>query len=827
MAEPESTVLTVDLVDEMRQSYIDYSMSVIVSRALPDARDGLKPVHRRILYAMAEAGRTPDKPFRKSSATVGDVLGKYHPHSDAAVYDAMVRMAQDFSMRYPLVEGHGNMGSVDGDPPAAMRYTEARLSRLAMELLRDIDKDTVDFEPNFDGEHKEPRVLPARFPNLLANGSDGIAVGMATKIPPHNLRELVRATVALIDDPTITVSQLMEHIPGPDFPTGAQIVGRDGIRQAYETGRGTLLMRAKAEIEEVKGGRYRIVVHELPYQVNKARLIERIAELARDKKLEGVTDLRDESDRTGLRVVIELARTANPNVVLNRLYRDTQMQQTFGVIMLAIVDNRPRLLDLKSALSVYLDHQKEVITRRSRFELAKAEERAHILEGLQKALDQIDAVIALIRRSRTVDEARAGLVGEFGLTEKQAQAILEMRLQRLTGLEREKIEEEYAELRKRIEHLRAVLASEQMVLRVIREELLEIGERFGDPRRTEIVAAGDGDFDPEDLIDDQPVVIPLTHAGYVKRVPLHTYRTQLRGGRGVSGITTREEDFVEQIFVASTHQTLLLFTDRGRVFQLRVWEVPEGTRQARGTAIVNLVQVEAGEKVTAVLAVRDFADGQFLTMATLRGRVKKTPLAEFRSVRRSGLVAISLAEGDELIGVRLTRGDQDLILATRRGQAVCFAESDIRPMGRQAQGVIGIRLRPGDFVVGMEVADPEADLLCVTTKGFGKRTPVADYPRHGRGGLGVIAIRTTQKTGELAAVRAVRPGNEVMITTAQGIVIRQAVDPIARLGRTAQGVTLIRLEPGDEVASVARIIREDEEETIVAEAEPEDGRPTR
>ncbi|MBX6722173.1 MAG: DNA gyrase subunit A, partial [Dactylosporangium sp.] len=711
-----------------------------------------------------ESGRTPDKPFRKSSATVGDVLGKYHPHSDAAVYDAMVRMAQDFSMRYMLVEGHGNMGSIDGDPPAAMRYSESRLSRLAMELLRDIDKETVDFEPNFDGEHREPTVLPARFPNLLANGSDGIAVGMATKIPPHNLRELINATIALIDSPGISVAELMEHVPGPDFPTGAQIVGTEGIRAAYETGRGSLLMRAKAEIEESKGGRFRIVVHEIPYQVNKARLIERIAELVREKRLEGITDLRDESDRSGLRIVIELARTANPNVILNRLYNDTQLQQTFGVILLAIVNNRPRLLNLKDALSVYLDHQKEVIVRRSRFELEKAQARAHILEGLRIALDNIDAVIALIRASQTAEEARTGLMENFDLTEKQAQAILDMRLQRLTGLEREKIEEEYAELLKEIEYLRAILASEQMVLKVVRQEISEIRDRFGDDRRTEIVPA-EGEFNPEDLIDDTPVVIPLTHAGYIKRVPLDTYRTQLRGGRGVSGITTRDEDFVEQMFVTSAHQTLLCFTDRGRVFQLKVWEVPEASRVARGTPIVNLIQVEQGEKVTTVLPVREFDESHFLTMATRSGKVKRTPLAEYRNVRKSGLIALGLAEGDELIGVRMTRGDDNILLATRRGQAICFAESDIRPMGRQAHGVIGIRMKADDEVVGMEIADPTADLLTVTRRGYGKRTPVRDYKIQGRGGMGIIAMRTTSKTGPLAAVRTVWPGNEVMLTT--------------------------------------------------------------
>ncbi|MBX5476952.1 MAG: DNA gyrase subunit A, partial [Clostridia bacterium] len=713
--------------------------------------------------------------------------------------------------------------------------TEARLSRLAMELLRDIDKETVDFEPNFDGEHMEPRVLPARFPNLLANGSDGIAVGMATKIPPHNLRELIDATIALIDNPDITIEKLMEHVPGPDFPTGALVVGREGIRQAYETGRGSLTLRARAFIEEGKGGKFRIVVTELPYQVNKSKLIERIAELVREKRLEGITDLRDESDRTGLRVVIELGRNANPNVLLNRLYKETQLQQSFGVIMLAIVGQRPRLLNLKEALQVYVDHQKEVIVRRSRFELDRAQARAHILQGLRIALDHIDAVIAIIRSSRTVDEAKQRLMRLDGvderlleradapregdgqvLSEKQAQAILDMRLQRLTGLEREKIEAEYEELLKEIEYLNAVLSSETMVLKVVKQELREIADRFGDARRTQIVAAED-EFEPEDLIDDAPMVILLTHAGYIKRAPLDAYRTQLRGGRGVTGITTRDEDFVEQIFVASTHQTLLFFTNRGRVFQLRVFEVPEASRTARGTAIVNLIQVDQGEKITTVLPVREFDPDRFLVMATRGGKVKKTSLGEFANVRRSGLIAISLAEGDELIGVRLTTGDDHILLATRGGQAICFPETDIRPMGRAASGVIGIRLAQDDVVIGMEIADPSADLLTVTSRGYGKRTPMTDYRIQGRGGSGIIAMRTTSKTGPLAAIRAVSPGNEVMLTTAQGIVIRQPVDGIPRHGRSTQGVMLIRLEPGDEFVSLARIIREDEQRSMLEE----------
>ncbi len=838
----------------MRQSYIDYAMSVIVSRALPDVRDGLKPVQRRILYTMGENGNTPDKPYKKSVRTVGDVLGRYHPHGDTAVYDALVRLAQDFSMRAPLVDGHGNFGSVDGDPPAAMRYTEARLARIAMEMLADLEKDTVDFQPNFDGEYQEPVVLPARFPNLLVNGSAGIAVGMATNIPPHNLGEVIDGVVAMIDNPRIETRDLMKHIKGPDFPTGGLILGREGIVKAYETGRGILTVRARAEIEEGKQGRQRIVVTELPYEVNKARLIERIAELVREKKIEGISDLRDETDRTGMRVVIELARGANANVVLNRLYKNTQMQTGFGIIMLALVGGQPRVLTLRQMLNYYIQHQKEVVTRRTRHDLAKAEERAHILEGLLIALDNIDEVITLIRASQTVDEARTGLMTRFGLSERQAQAILDMRLQRLTGLEREKIEAEYAELQKTIEYLRAVLASESLLMTVIKKELADIRNRYADARRTQIAAAV-GEFADEDLIAEEDMVITLTHRGYIKRLPLDTYRSQQRGGRGIQATATKQEDFVEEIFVASTHHWVYCFTNRGRVYRLKVHELPEAGRTARGTAIVNLIPVAEGEKVTAVIPIRNLAaagaeeaeaedggeeaadaGGPYLFMCTRRGTVKKTPLAGFANVRKSGLIALSLEEGDELIGVRLTDGRNHVVLATRNGIAIRFPEEDVRSMGRGAAGVRGISLEPGDAVVGMAVfpgdgGDAGLDLLVATEKGYGKRTPIREYRLQGRGGKGIITLRVTAKNGPVVAARAVRDGDEIMLISANGVAIRQPVEGISRVGRDAQepgpkdlplaqarreredeGFILMRLEPGDTLVALARVEgREDDE----------------
>ncbi|MBX5464217.1 MAG: DNA gyrase subunit A [Clostridia bacterium] len=802
-------VVPVDLTEQMKQSYIDYAMSVIVNRALPDVRDGLKPVHRRILYAMREAGNTPDKPYKKSARTVGEVLGKFHPHGDVAVYDALVRMAQDFSMRYPLIDGHGNFGSVDGDPPAAMRYTEARLAPIAMELLRDLEKETVDFVPNFDGDEKEPVVLPARFPNLLVNGSSGIAVGMATNIPPHNLREVVDALLLLIEDRSVDLAALMRRLPGPDFPTGALIVGRQGIRQAYETGRGIITLRARAHIETGKGDRQRIVVEELPYEVNKAKLIEQIAEEVRERRIEGISDLRDETDRSGMRIVIELQRGANANVVLNKLYKATALQQNFGIILLALVDQQPRVLNLKEMLELYLDHQEEVVRRRSRFELERAEERAHILEGLRIALDQIDAIIALIRASETVEEARQGLMERFGLSEKQAQAILDMRLQRLTGLEREKIEEEYRGLLERIAELRAILADESRLLAVIRQELVEIRDKYGDARRTQIVA-GEAAFDEEDLIADEECVITVTHFGYVKRQPLDTYRSQHRGGRGVAGTAVRNEDFVEHLFVTRTHHWVLFFTNRGRVYPLKAHEIPEAGRSARGTAAVNLVPLESGESITAVVTVPDFeGEEDFLVMATQRGVVKRTALREFASGRRAGLVALGLDEGDELIAVAPAREPAELLLASREGMAIRFRLEEVRPMGRTARGVTGIRLGEGDRLIAMAVVDPGADLLVVTENGFGKRTPVEQFRLQGRGGMGVQAIRATRRNGPVAGALTVREEDEVMAISSQGVLIRYPVRDVPRLGRLTQGVSLMRLGEGDALVAVARIEAED------------------
>lgn len=807
----DGKLLTVNVADEMQQSYLDYAMSVIVSRALPDVRDGLKPVHRRILYAMREAGNTPDRPFKKSARTVGDVLGKYHPHGDSAVYDALVRLAQDFSMRHPLIQGHGNFGSIDGDPPAAMRYTEARLSPLAMEMLRDLDKETVDFVPNFDGEYEEPAVLPSRFPNLLVNGAAGIAVGMATNIPPHNLGEVIDGVNYLIDHPGATSEDLMKIIHGPDFPTGGLIVGREGIREAYKTGRSIITMRARARIEEMKNGKTRILVTEIPYQVNKAKLIERIAELVRDKKIEGITDLRDETDRTGMRVVIELSRGTNPNVILNKLYKMTPLQQNFGIIMLALADNKPKILTLRQVLEHYLDHQKEVIVRRSRYELRKAEERAHILEGYRIALDNIDEVIALIRGSQTTAEAKEGLMERFKLSEVQAQAILDMRLQRLTGLEREKIEAEYEELLKTIEYLKAVLQSERMVLNIIKQELTEIRDKFADERRTQIVA-GEADFEIEDLIAEEDIVVTLTHQGYIKRLPLSTYRSQRRGGRGISGLNTRDDDFVEQLFITTTHYWILFFTNRGRVYRIKAHEIPEAGRAARGTAAINLIEIEPEEKITTVMPIRHFDDEHFLTMVTRNGIVKRTRLSEYDTNRRGGLIAVALEEDDELIGVRLTDGNSDIILGSRRGMAIRFAESDVREMGRTARGVIGIRLDPGDEVVGMDVVDPKGDVLVVTEKGLGKRTAVEEYRPQGRGGKGLKSANLTERTGPVVGLRMVKEGGDVILISAQGVVIRQPVDEISRLGRLTQGVHLMRLDEGDKCVAVARVPSRDEEE---------------
>ncbi|MGE5553838.1 MAG: DNA gyrase subunit A [Betaproteobacteria bacterium] len=805
----EGKVLPVQVEEEMKRSYLDYAMSVIVERALPDVRDGLKPVQRRILYGMSELNLDPDKPHKKSARIVGEVMGKYHPHGDAAIYDAMVRMAQDFSYRYLLVDGHGNFGSVDGDPPAAMRYTEARLSKIAMEMLRDLDKDTVDFVPNFDETLEQPAVLPSRFPNLLVNGAAGIAVGMATNIPPHNLGEVIDGLVALIDNPEATVKDLMRHVKGPDFPTGGLILGRDGVKEAYETGRGTIRVRARSAIETTSAGKARIVVTELPYMVNKASLIEDVAALVREKKIDGISDLRDESDRTGMRIVIELRRDANPHVVLNQLHKHTQMQSSFGVIMLALVNGRPQIMNLKEVLREYLEFQRQVITRRTRFELAKAEERAHILEGLRIALQHLDEVIQTIRQAKDDEAAKQGLMSKFGLSEKQAVAILDMRLRRLTALEREKIEEEYQELQKRISYLKELLADPHKIDGVIREESLQIKEKYADPRRTQIGAAAK-DIDVEDLIAEESIVVTLSNHGYIKRMPADTYRAQNRGGRGITGATTKEEDFVENLFITTTHTHVLFFTNRGKVYHLRGHQIPEASRQARGTAIVNLLQVSRGEQITAVIPVKEFDPDKYLFMATRRGTVKKTPLAEFDNIRAGGLIALTLEEGDELVGVRLTSGREEILMVTRGGLSIRFSEEEVRPMGRTAHGVKGISLVKDDVVEGMDVVRPNADVLVVTENGYGKRTPIAEYREQSRGGKGIKTLRVTEKNGPIVGVRMVRADYDLMLTTAAGIIIRVPVQSISIMGRDTQGVRIIRLDEGDRVVAVAQLASRDD-----------------
>ncbi|HHW71782.1 MAG TPA: DNA gyrase subunit A [Firmicutes bacterium] len=793
-------ILPVKITDEMKTSYINYAMSVIVERALPDVRDGLKPVQRRILYGMLELGNRPDRPHKKSARIVGEVMGKYHPHGDSAIYDSMVRMAQPFNHRYMLVDGHGNFGSVDGDPPAAMRYTEARLSSLAMEMLRDIDRDTVDFYPNFDETLEQPVVLPSRFPNLLVNGASGIAVGMATNIPPHNLGEVIDGLIALIDDPEIDVKGLMKYIKGPDFPTGAIIQGRDGIKEAYMTGRGRIRVRGKAQIEQLSGGKTRILITELPYQVNKARLIEKIAELVREKKIDGITDLRDESDKSGMRIVIELRRDAAPHVVLNRLYKHSQLEDSFGVIMLALVNNEPKIMDLKEVLSHYLEHQKEVVIRRTRFDLRKAEERAHILEGLRIALNNIDEIIAIIRAA--YDDAKERLMQRFGLSERQAVAILDMQLRRLSGLEREKIEQEYAELLKTIERLKAILGDINLVHQIIKDELLEIKEKYGDARRTKI-GVPVGDLEDVDLIAEEDIVVTLTHHGYIKRLPVDTYRAQRRGGRGVSALSVKTDDFVEMLFVASTHSYVLFFTDKGRVYRLRGHEIPEASRNARGFAVVNLISFEPGERIKATIPIAEYSEDQYLVMATRSGIVKKTALKEFDTNRSGGLICITLAEDDQLVGIQLTDGSSELVLVTKNGQAIRFAEEQIRPMGRTAQGVTGIKLEEHDEVVALAVANDEADLLVVTEKGYGKRTPISDYPLQNRAGKGVITLKRNERTGPVVASHVVREGSEVMILSIEGIMIRIKVADISRQGRNTQGVVLMRLDEKDRVVDVA------------------------
>ncbi|AIQ61757.1 DNA gyrase subunit A [Paenibacillus stellifer] len=798
-----------DIGTEMRESFMDYAMSIIVSRALPDVRDGLKPVHRRILYAMSELGMSPDKPYKKSARIVGEVIGKYHPHGDSAVYETMVRMAQDFSMRYMLVDGHGNFGSIDGDMAAAMRYTEARLSKIAMEMLRDLNKETVDFNPNYDGEEQEPDVLPARFPNLLVNGVGGIAVGMATNIPPHNLGEVVDGVQAMIKNPDITPMELMEYIKGPDFPTGGFILGREGIRQAYRTGRGSVTMRAKATIED-NNGKARIVVNELPYQVNKARLVEKIAELVREKRVDGITDLRDESDRNGMRVVVEVRRDVNPNVVLNNLYKHTAMQSTFGINMLAIVDKEPKILNLRDVLYHYLQHQIIVIRRRTEYDLKKAEARAHILEGLRIALDNLDEVIALIRASRTVDIAREGLISTFDLSVEQAQAILDMRMQRLTGLERDKIENEYNELLAKIAEYKAILADETLVLEIISNELQEIRERFGDDRRTEITIGEESILD-EDLIPREEVVITVTHTGYIKRLPVTTYRSQKRGGRGVIGMDTKEQDFVEHLFVSNSHNYLMFFTDKGKVYRIKAYEIPELGRAARGTPIINLIQIEQGEKISAVIQIEETDSDKYLFFATREGIVKKTPLEDYNNIRKGGLIAINLREEDELIDVKLTDGKQKLILGTADGMSITFSEEDVRSMGRSATGVKGITLDDKDHVIGMDCIDKELDVLIVTANGYGKRTPASDYRLQTRGGKGIKTINLTEKNGRVVSLKVVKQEEDLMIITTGGTLIRMSMDGISTMGRYAQGVKLINTRDDDSVSTVCRTDKSEEE----------------
>ena len=807
MDKQEEKIIERDIEAEMRTAYVDYAMSVIVSRALPDVRDGLKPVHRRILYSMYEDGITSDKPYRKCANTVGSVLGRYHPHGDSSVYDAMVRLAQDFSQRYTMIDGHGNFGSIDGDGAAAMRYTEARMEKIAEEMLVDIEKNTVDFMPNYDDRLQEPVVLPAKVPALLINGSSGIAVGMATNIPPHNLTEIVDGAIKVIDEDDVTNEDLMQVIKGPDFPTEGIILGREGIKEAYTTGRGKITVRAEAEIEEMANNKRRIVVSALPYQVNKAKLIENIAMLARDKRIEGISDIRDESDREHkVRMVIELKRDANAQVVLNQLYKNTQMQVTFGAIMLALVNGEPKILTLKDCLVEYIDHRKSVVLRRTKFDLDKAEARAHILEGLLIAIDNIDEVIQIIRNS--YDDAKERLMERFKLTDIQAQAILDMQLKRLSGLQREKLEEEYAELMKLIEHLKAILASEKLVYDIIKEELLEMKKKFGDERKTKIVAA-EGEIELDDLIKEEQVVIALTRFGYIKRAPIDTFKSQRRGGKGITGISTREDDFVKEIFTASSHDTLLFFTNKGKLYRLRGYEVPEAGRTAKGTAIVNLLSLDADEKVSAIMPIQNFEEGKYLLFATKNGLIKKTALKEYDSSRKTGLQAITLKEGDELISVRLTDGEDNIVLVTRKGMCITFDEKDVRSCGRVSQGVIGMRVDSDDYVIGMEsiLQGGKATLLAITENGFGKRTELDEYRVQIRGGKGVITYKITPKTGELVGIKIVNDNDDIMMITDTGTIIRLNVKEISVLGRSTQGVTLMRTNEG-KVVSLEKIAEE-------------------
>ncbi|MBC1544339.1 DNA gyrase subunit A [Listeria cossartiae] len=812
MAEtPNQRITEINLNKEMRTSFLDYAMSVIVARALPDVRDGLKPVHRRILYAMNDLGMTSDKAYKKSARIVGEVIGKYHPHGDTAVYFTMVRMAQDFSYRNMLVDGHGNFGSVDGDMAAAMRYTEARMSKISMELLRDINKDTIDYADNYDGSEREPVILPARFPNLLVNGSSGIAVGMATNIPTHHLGEVIDGVLALSRDPEITIRDLMEYIPGPDFPTAGMIMGRSGIRRAYESGRGSITVRGRVDIEEKKNGKETIVITEIPYQVNKARLVERIAELAREKKIDGITSLNDESDRSGMRIVIEVRRDISASVIVNNLFKMTALQTTFGINMLALVDNHPKVLNLKEILYYYLEHQKVVIRRRTEFELRKAEARAHILEGLRIALDNIDAIIKLIRGSKTSDVAKEGLMTQFNLSDKQAQAILDMRLQRLTGLEREKIEEEYQNLVALINDLKAILADDERILEIIREELEEIKLKYADKRRTEILAGDLVSLEDEDLIPEEEVAITLTKRGYIKRLPLSTYRSQRRGGRGIQGMSTHEDDFVEHLVATSTHDTLLFFTNTGKVYRSKGYEVPEYGRTAKGIPIINLLGIESQEQVNAVINLSEFTDDSYLFFTTKHGVVKRTTLSQFAKIRQSGLRAVELRENDELISVQMTDGSKNMIIATKHGQSIYFPEENIRVMGRTAAGVRGIRLREDDEVIGMEVLEDDEKVLVVTEKGYGKQTPASQYPLRNRGGMGVKTVTITEKNGNLVAMKTVTGEEDLMLMTVSGVLIRFEIETVSQTGRSAMGVKLIRLDEDEKVATVAKVPKEDDE----------------
>ncbi len=802
----------INIEDELQKSFISYAMATIVSRALPDVRDGLKPVHRRILYSMQELGLTPDKQYRKSVRIVGDVLGKYHPHGDSAVYDAMVRMAQEFSTRYMLVDGHGNFGSVDGDGAAAMRYTEARMSKVALELLKDIDKDTVEFGPNFDETQTQPLVLPARYPNLLVNGSSGIAVGMATNIPPHNLGETISAVIAMIEDPEIDTEELMQHMPGPDFPTGAKIMGRGGILSAYRTGRGRVVMRGDTEIEEYGSNRTRIIITSLPYQVNKARLVEKIAEQVHQKRLEGITDIRDESDRTGMRVVIELRRDVNANVILNHLYKHTQLQETFGVNMLALVDGEPKVLSLKQVLMHYINHQKDVVTRRTKYEYDKAEARAHIVEGLLKALDVIDEVIALIRASKNDAEAKAGLMESFDLSERQAQAILDMRLRRLTGLERERLQNEYKDLQEKMTYLRSILDDESLLMKIISDELQQISDKFSDERRT-VIEADYNDIDAEDLIQEEEMVVTMTHLGYIKRLSSDTYKAQRRGGVGIKAQSAKDEDYVDHILATSTHDWLLFFTNFGRVHRLKCWQVPEAGRIARGTAVINLLMLDPGEKINTVIPLSQDVEheGKYLVLATKFGTIKRTPLDEYSNLKNVGLRAINLVDDDELISAVLTDGTKDIYMASNEGYGIRFNEEDVRAMHRVATGVRGIKLRDGDYAVDMGLVEEGKELLSITENGYGKRTVFDEYRQQNRGGMGIIAMRLNEKTGKMVGLKPVDDENDIMIISSDGTIIRMEASGITTIGRATQGVKVMRLRDNDKVVAFEAVEREDSE----------------